>query len=541
MSAELRIVPLGGLGEIGKNMTVLEYEDEIIIIDAGVMFPESDMLGVDTIIPDYNYLMDKKERVLAVLITHGHWDHIGALSHLMKEINVPIYTAPLAARMIRKDLSEKSIGRDVDLITFRPGDTWKIGSFLIEPFRANHSIPDALGFGITTPAGLIVHMGDYNFDQTPVFGRPPDFAKLAELAGRGVLCLLAESTNADKPGWTRSESILPPVYDRIFEEAPGRIMVATFSTLIARVQLVVNTAIRHGRKVAITGRSMRENTKIARELGYLKIPDEVLMDIRDILKLPPEKVVIVATGTQGEQFAVLGRLARGRNRQFDIEEGDTVVFSSHTIPGNEEPVYRVINMLFQRGADVLYEQIEDVHVSGHASQEEMKLLINLVRPQFLVPIHGELRHLKQHAKLARQVGIPGENIAVVENGTPITLSQDGIEIGERIPGGYVFVDGASVGEIDWQVMREREKLAQNGFFFVFVPTDGQGKVDGIPQIITRGFVSAKGEESLLEGAIDVVTRMVNKHPGRAHPAEQSLSHFLFTETGRRPWVQIRIT
>ena len=512
MSSRLRIVPLGGCGEIGKNMTVLEYEDEIIIIDAGVMFPESDMLGVDTIIPDYDYLMDKKDRVLSVLITHGHWDHIGALSHLMKEIDVPIYTAPLAARMIRKDLNEKSIGRDVDLIIFKPGDTWKIGS-----------------------------LSDYNFDQTPVFGRPPDFSKLAELSGRGVMCLLAESTNADKPGWTRSESVLPPVYDKIFDEAPGRIIVATFSTLISRVQLVVDMAIRHGRKVAITGRSMRENTKIARELGYLKIPDHVLLDIRDALKLPPEQVVIVATGTQGEQFAVLGRLARGRNRQFDIEEGDTVVFSSHTIPGNEEPVYRVINMLFQRGADVLYEQIEDVHVSGHASQEEMKLLINLVRPKYLVPIHGELRHLKQHAKLARQVGVPAENIAVVENGTPIALAEDGIEIGERIPGGYVFVDGASVGEIDWQVMREREKLAQNGFFFVFVPTDGQGKVDGIPQIITRGFVSAKGEESLLEGAIDVVARMVNKHPGRAHPAEQSLSHYLFTETGRRPWVQIRMT
>ena len=541
MSNKLRIVPLGGLGEIGKNMTVFEYGNEIIIIDAGVMFPESDMLGVDTIIPDYEYLMDKKDRVLAVLITHGHWDHIGALSHLMKEIDVPIYTAPLAARMIRKDLNEKSIGRDVDLIIFKPGDTWKIGSFLIEPFRANHSIPDALGFGITTPVGLLVHMSDYNFDQTPVFGRSPDFAKLAELAGRGVLCLLAESTNADKPGWTNSESVLPPVYDRIFDEATGRIIVATFSTLIARVQLVVDTAIKHGRKVAITGRSMRENTKIARELGYLKIPDDVLLDIRDILKLPPEEIVIIATGTQGEQFAVLGRLARGRNRQFDIEEGDTVVFSSHTIPGNEEPVYRVINMLFQRGADVLYEQIEDVHVSGHASQEEMKLLINLVRPKYLVPIHGELRHLKQHAKLARQVGIAAENIAVVENGTPITVTEDGLEIGQRIPGGYVFVDGASVGEIDWQVMREREKLAQNGFFFVFVPTDGEGKVDGIPQIITRGFVSAKGEESLLEGAIDVVTRMVNKHPGRAHPAEQSLSHYLFTETGRRPWVQIRMT
>ena len=437
MNSKLRITPLGGLGEIGKNMTAFEYEDEIIVIDAGVMFPENDMLGIDLIIPDYNYLLDKTDKVKAVLVTHGHEDHIGALPHLMRHINAPIYATPLTAGLIEVKLRQAKLLDDVALIAIEADDVLQIGQFQVEPFHVAHSIPDCVGFGITTPVGLVVHTGDYKFDHTPVDNWPPDFAKLAEFSERGVLCLLADSTNADRPGWTPSEKVVEEAFDKLFREAKGRIIVATFASLISRIQQVADMAQRYGRKLAITGRSMRDNTKIARKLGYLDIPEDLLIDIGQIDSFPAHEVAIIATGTQGEPSAVMGRLAMGRHRNLGIQEGDTVVFSAYAIPGNEEMVFRIINRLFQRGADVLYERIAKVHVSGHASQEEMKLLINLVRPKFLVPIHGELRHLKQHKVLAQQVGIPAQNIVVVENGTPLELDQDSLTVGERLPGGQI--------------------------------------------------------------------------------------------------------
>lgn len=544
MKQKLRIVPMGGLGEIGKNMTAIEYNDAIIIIDAGIMFPENDMLGIDTIIPDYKYLLDKTDRILAVLITHGHEDHVGALSHLMRDIDVPIYATPLTIGLIEGKLRQAKILHEVELKTFEAGDVLRIGPFKVEPFHVAHSIPDCVGFGITTPVGLVVHTGDYKFDHTPADGWPPDFAKLAEFSNRGVLALLADSTNADKPGWTPSESIVAEGFDEVFRHAQGRIIIATFASLISRIQQVADTAVRYGRRLAITGRSMRVNTKIARRLGYLNIPDDLLIDIDQVKKMPANQIVIMATGAQGEPSAVLGRLSHGRHRSLSIQEGDTVVFSAHAIPGNEEMVHRTINRLYQRGANVLYDSIANVHVSGHASREEMKLLINMIRPKFLIPVHGELRHLRLHGQIGEELGIPEENIAVVENGTPLEVTRDRLTIEPRMPGGYVFVDGASVGEIGWSVVRDRDKLAQAGFFFAVATTNKKGQMVGKPEIRTRGFVDRQGAEDLYVGAEETIAKAIFNNQGdrakMVKRTEEALGRFLYEETRRRPIVQVII-
>ncbi|MBK8905876.1 MAG: ribonuclease J [Anaerolineaceae bacterium] len=545
MNTKLRIIPLGGCGEIGKNMTVIEYDDEILVIDAGIMFPQNDMLGVDAIIPDYKYLLDRLDNIVAVLITHGHEDHVGALPHVMRDIDAPIYATPLTVGLIDVKMRRSPLKKEVQLITFEAGDTLTLGKyFTVEPFHVAHSIPDCVGFGITTPAGLVVHTGDYKFDHTPADGWPPDYAKLAEFSQRGVLCLLADSTNADRPGWTKSEKEIELAFDKMFRDAPGRIIVASFASLISRIQLVADTAEKYGRYLAITGRSMRDNTKMAMDLGYLTIDEATLIDIGDISSLPPQRVVIMATGSQGEPSAVMGRLARGNHNRLQIEEGDTIVLSAHAIPGNEELVYRTINQMFRRGANVLYENIADVHVSGHASQEEMKLMINLVRPKYLLPIHGELRHLKQHAVMAQELGIPAENIAVIENGTPLELSDDSLQIMPRMRGGYIFVDGESVGEIDWPVLRDREKLAQSGLFFAVISLNGSSQMVGQPEIISRGFIDRRDEEALMEGAKEKIDQMVKQFAGQSQglskKIEDALSRYLFAETGRRPIVQVVI-
>lgn len=542
MNAKLRIVPLGGLGEIGKNMTVIEYEEEILIIDAGIMFPENDMLGIDTIIPDFAYILDKKEKIKAVLVTHGHEDHIGALPHLMDQIDAPIYATPLTAGLIEVKLRQSKGAQRVEIIQLQAGDVLHIGCFTVEPFHVAHSIPDCVGFGITTPVGLIVHTGDYKFDHTPADGWPPDFAKLAEFSSRDVLALLADSTNADRAGWTSSEMVVKAAFDEVFRQAPGRIIIATFASLISRIQQTADLAQKYGRKLAITGRSMRENTKMARRLGYLEIPDDLIIELEDAIHLPKRDVVIMATGSQGEPSAVMGRLARGRHRGLGIEAGDTVVFSAYPIPGNEETVFRTINQLFQRGANVLYERIAPVHVSGHASQEEMKLMINLVRPSFLIPIHGELRHLKQHAELGKQMGIPADHIAVVENGTPLELDGETLEILPRLPGGYVFVDGASVGEIGWPVVRDRERLSQSGIIFVVVSVNSQKQVVGRPDIISRGFVNPNESGALFDGVVEAIGRAVEVYANSAgalnEAVEDALGRYLYAETGRRPLVHV---
>ncbi len=544
MTNALRILPLGGLGEIGKNMTIIEYEDDILIVDAGVMFPENDMLGVDLIIPDYNYLMegDRRSKVRAILITHGHEDHIGALPHLVEDIAAPIYATPLTLGLIENKLREAKNLHEVELVSFRAGEVLQIGPFTVEPFHVAHSIPDCVGFGITTPVGLIVHTGDYKFDHTPIDSWPPDFAKLAEFSQRGVLALLADSTNADRPGWTESETDLLEGFEDVFRKADGRIIVATFASLISRVQIAAAAALKYNRKMAIAGRSMRDAIKIARKLGYLELPDDLIVDLGVAVKMPPSQVVIMVTGSQGEPSAVLGRLARGQHNQLSIQEGDTVIFSAHPIPGNEELIYRTINQLYRRGALVLYDRIAKVHVSGHASREEMKLLINLIRPLFLIPVHGELRHLKLHAEMGKTLGIPQERIAVVENGTPIDLTPYSMTVRDRLPGGYVFVDGAGVGDIGWAEVRDRDRLAQAGYFFAVIRTSDRGEMAGRPKLSTRGFINEKEAEELLKGAEELIAHVVGEAfvAGRKvtdGQVESALSRFLYDETGKRPVIE----
>jgi len=534
----LRILPLGGLGEVGKNMMAYEYGGRLLVVDAGLMFPENDMLGVDYIIPDFNYLRQNAGRVDGILITHGHEDHIGALQHLLAVVPAPVYATPLTRGLIEVKLARHGLSSKAVLHTIQAGETFTVGPFRIETFHVCHSIPDAIGVGITTPAGLVVHTGDYKFDQTPVDNWPTDFAKLAEFSARGVDVLLADSTNSERPGWTPSERVIGPAFDEVLRAAPGRVIVATFASLIARMQQMADAAIRHNRKLAFVGTSMVDNAKIARKMGYLNIPEETTISIEEALHLPDKDVVLMCTGSQGEPSSIIGRLSTGTNRQFDVQSGDTIVLSSHPIPGNEEAVSKTINRLMRRGAEVIYEALSPVHVSGHASSEEMKLLLNLVRPKFFVPIHGELHQLQRHANLARLVGIPSENIQVVENGQVIELAGGKLALGERMPGGYIFVEGESVGEIDQDVMREREQLARSGIVLITVMLDKySSRMLKNPEVITRGFVSPEDAEALVPAIRKKVNDLVN---GGGLDNEKVITDavrsLLYNETRRRPMV-----
>ncbi len=538
-----RIIPLGGLGEVGKNMMAYEYDGRILVIDAGLMFPDNDMLGVDYIIPDFNYLRQNAGRVEGIIITHGHEDHIGAIQHLMAEIQAPVYATPLTRGLIEGKLARNGMANRVNLIKIEAGEKIQIGPFQVETFHVCHSIPDSIGLGITTPAGLIVHTGDYKFDQTPVDNWPTDFAKLAEFSARGVSILLADSTNSERPGWTQSERVIAPAFDEVFRTAPGRIIIATFASLIARMQQVADAAIRHGRKMAFVGMSMVDNAKIARTMGYLKVPDDTVVSIDEALHLKDNDVVLMCTGSQGEPSSIIGRLSAGTNRQFDVKPGDTIILSSHPIPGNEEAINKTINRLLRRGAEVVSEAILPVHVSGHASSEEQKLLLNLVRPKFFVPIHGELHQLRRHANLARQVGIPKENIQVVENGQVIELADGKLTLGERMPGGYIFVEGESVGEIDLDVMREREQLARSGIVLITVPLDKySNRLLKTPEVLTRGFISPDDSDGLITAIQKKVTDLVNNGGlDDEKLISDSVRSLLHNETRRRPMVFVVIT
>jgi ribonuclease J len=540
---KLRIIPLGGLGEVGKNMTVYECGGDMLIVDTGIMFPENDMLGIDYIIPDFDYLLDKADRVVGIVITHGHEDHIGAIQHVLNDIPAPVYATPLTRGLIEAKLARNGAQGRALLNTVEAGQSVQLGAFHIEFFHICHSIPDAVGLGITTPVGLVIHMSDFKFDHTPVDGWPTDFAKLAELSSRGVDLLLSDSTNSERPGWTPSEMVIGPALDNVFATAPGRIIVASFASLISRIQQVADTAVRYERKMAFVGTSMVDNAKIARKLGYLNIPDETLVSIDQALTMDPKKVALMCTGSQGEPSSIIGRLAAGTNRQFDLKPGDTVVLSSHPIPGNEESVSRAINRMMRRGAEVIYDAIAPIHVSGHASQEEQKLLFNLVKPRNFIPIHGELRQLRRHAYLAKQVGVPEENIMIVENGEVVELVDGKLKKGERIPGGYVFVDGQSIGDIDHGVMREREKLARSGIFLIDLNVDKySGRLLGEPEILTRGFLSPDDANELLPEVRKRIMDIVN---GGGMDAEKDIAgavkSFLYNETKRRPMVFVTLS
>ncbi len=540
---KLRIIPLGGLGEVGKNMMAYEYGGDIIVVDAGIMFPDNDMLGVDYIIPDFEYIIKKAGNVRGLIITHGHEDHIGAIQHFIEEINVPIYATPLTRGLIEGKLARNNTQHKAQFKTIQAGESSNIGQFKVEYFHVSHSIPDAVSLAITTPAGLIIHMSDFKFDQTPVDNWPTDFGKLAEFAARGVDLLLSDSTNAERAGWTPSEKIIGPAFDKVFAEAKGRIIVATFASLISRVQQVADAAVKSGRKMAIAGPSMVDNIKVARKLKYLEIPDEVIVPIEQALNMQDHKVVIMCTGSQGEPSSIVGRLSAGTNRQFDLKPNDTVVLSSHPIPGNEEAVSKTINRILRRGAKVIDDRIAPIHVSGHAAQEEQKLLINLVHPKHFMPIHGELRMLKRHAQLAQEVGIEEDNITVVENGQVVELVGKKVMLGERIPGGYVFVDGESIGDIDHDIMKERSQLARNGILLIDISLDKHsGRLLHEPEILTRGFVSPDEAETLLPEVRKRVMKAVN---GGGFSNEKDLINiirsYLHQETKRRPMVLVTLS
>jgi len=539
---KLRIIPLGGLGEVGKNMMAYEYGKNIMVVDTGIMFPENDMLGIDYIIPDFQYLLEKRDWVRGIVITHGHEDHIGAIQHVVEEIDAPIYATPLTIGLLENKLSRGGAIHKAQLNTIQAGESVQIGPFGVEFFHVCHSIPDGVGLGITTPVGLVVHSGDYKFDHTPVDNWPTDYSMLAEFQQRGVLALLADSTNATRPGWTPSERVIDTGLREVFRTAPGRIIIASFASLISRMQQVGNAALEHKRKLAFVGASMVENARIARKLGYLDLPEDLIIPIDQALNMPAMRVVIMSTGTQGEPTSIMGRLSTGTNRHFDLVEGDTVVLSSHPIPGNEESVYRTINRLFRRGANVIYEAIAPVHVSGHASSEEMKLLLHLVKPKYFIPIHGELHHLYQHAKIARQVGIPEDNICVIENGQVVEFLDDQMELAERVPGGYVFVDGAGVGDIGPSIVSEREALSRDGFVMVNVTVDRQSyRMLKEPEIVTRGFVYGKNGEDLFESARKLVNDAIMSGDGIVQSdLEQTLKSFLYNKTRRRPMVFVML-
>ena len=550
MTNTLRLIPLGGLGEIGKNMLLFELGRDIIVVDAGIMFPEHDMWGIDVVIPDFGYLRDKADRVRGIVITHGHEDHVGALPYLLGDVlpvATPIYATPLAAGLIEAKLSEFSALGKPTIRRFKAGEGFRVGAFEVEFLAITHSIPDGVGLAIRTSVGTVIHTGDFKFDYTPVRGGGPGFSRLGQLGSQGVLALLSDSTGAERAGYTPSEALIAPTFDAIFREAPGRIIVATFASLLSRVQQVIDAAQRHNRVVALAGYSMLKTAEIARQLGHLQAPAGALVDLTEALKLPDASVAIVTTGSQGQPEAALARMAEGTHRQIEVKPGDAIVLSSTPITGNEEEVARVINKLFARGANVIYPPLANVHVSGHASQEEQKLMLALTKPRFFVPVHGELRHLHAHGRLARQMGIPAENIFILENGAVLELTRDSAQVVERTPSGNVFVDGSGVGDIGPAVMREREVLARDGFVLAVAPVSAAtGEISGKPELVSRGLVYLPESGDLMTRAAERVWSALAgagrlKRQALIERTQEALGRFFFEETKRKPMVVVVVT
>lgn len=539
----LKIVPLGGVGQIGKNMMVLEYAGQLLIVDCGLMFPESDMPGIDIVIPDMAYVYERRDRVRAIIVTHGHEDHIGGLPYLLQQVDAPLYATRLTRGLIEVKLREHGLLSRVTLHTVSPDDRearLDLDPFTVEFFRVCHSVPDGVGLAITTPVGLVVHTADFKFDQTPVDGRLTDFAKLAQLGERGVHVLLSDSTNAETEGLTPSERVVGETFDRIFSRASGRIIVATFASNISRVQQVIDAARKYGRRVGIVGRSMVNNARMAAELGYLDISRDEMLTAQQMNSLPPDQVAIACTGSQGEPTSALVRMAMGEHRQINVRPGDTVIVSATPIPGNEEFVNRTVNNLFRAGAQVYYHELAQVHVSGHASREEHKLLLNMLHPRFFVPIHGEYRHLVLHARMAEEVGIPPEDIFIIESGQVLEFGADWGRINGQVTEGHVLVDGLGVGDVGSVVLRDRHLLSRDGFVVVVLAVDADnGQVLEGPHIITRGFVYIRESEALItEASQRILDALQHGGPRSALGAKikDSLAEFLYGETKRRPMI-----
>ena len=540
----LKITPLGGLGEIGKNMMVVEYKEDIIVIDCGLMFPNEEMMGIDLVIPDISYLLERRDKVRGIVITHAHEDHIGALPYVLPQINVPIFCTRLAKGLISVKLKERKALAQAKLNVIPPGGQFTLGNLRVEFFSVCHSIPDAVGLIIQTPVGTMVHSGDFKLDHTPVYGEPTDLSRLAQVGAQGVLLLTSDSTYAELPGYTPSERVVGEALNQIMTRAPGRVIITTFASLISRIQQVIDAAASHQRKVFVIGRSMIDNVRMSQELGYLKAPEGTLARIDELRNFPNDRIVIITTGSQGEPTSGLVRIANRDHRQVNIVHGDTVVLSASPIPGNESLIYRTIDSLFKQGAEVFYGNATQAHVHGHGSQEELKLLINVVKPKFFMPVHGEYRHLTLHAKLARSVGLPKENTFVLEDGDVLELAPNWGKVTGKVPSGNVYVDGLSVGDVGGIVLRNRRMLSRDGIVVVIIAVNKQtGRLVGRPDIVSRGFVDINESKDMIEESRDLVAKILDH--GHGHTAEwgfadskvrDALNRFYYERTKRRPMI-----
>ena len=540
----LKVVPLGGVGEIGKNMWVVEFEDDIIVIDSGLMFPDDEMHGIDLVIPDISYLVENREKVRGIVITHGHEDHTGALPYVLPQLKVPIYATKLTHGLISVKLKEHRLQGVVEQVVVQPGEAVQLGALDVEFVHVAHSIPDAALLAIHSPVGTLVHTGDFKFDQSPLDGKITDFARLAELGNEGVLALISDCTRVEQPGFTPSERLVTETFDHLFSKAEARVVVTTFASNISRVQQAIEVGHRHGRKSAVVGRSMESNVAIARELGYLQIPEGALIRVDELNKLPPEQTLFLTTGSQGEPTSVLSRIANREHKQIQLAPGDTVIISATPVPGNEEAVARTINNLFRQGVDVIYGPGAMVHVSGHASREELRLMINLLHPEFCVPGHGEYRHMVLYKRLAQECGIPQGNVLMSELGSVMAFSPGFGKIVDRVTAGDVLVDGVTVGEVGEVVLRDRRLLAQDGVLIVACTVDRQsGRIVAGPDVVSRGFVYAHNSEELLDAAKEKAAEAIGvdgvslAEPGfMESKIKEAVGKFLYEQTRRRPMI-----
>ena len=551
MTSKLRIIPLGGLGEIGKNMTVIEFGNDLLLIDCGMGFPDEDMYGIDVVLPDITYLRNNASRIRGLIITHGHEDHIGAVPYVLKELDVPIYTTPLTAALIELKLEEHDLLYNTQIFTKKAGSVFRIGCFSIEFIRVNHSIPDAVALAIKTPVGTIVHTGDFKIDLTPIFGGMIDLVRFGELGNEGVLALMSDSTNVETPGHSASERKVGESFDKLFQNCDKRIIITTFASNVHRLQQIINVAAKYHRKVAVTGRSMENVLRTAMVLGYMEVPEGVLMDLEQIKSQPKNRTVIISTGSQGEAMSALYRMAFAEHKQIQIDSGDRVIISASAIPGNENTISRVIDELFHKGAEVIYDRHTDLHVSGHACQEEQKMILALVKPKYFIPVHGEHRMLVKHAELGRMMGVASKNVIIAENGKVIEFTKKGVLCEDSVPAGAVLVDGSGgIGEVGSVVMRDRHRLAEDGMIVIVMTYSSYDhKLLAVPEILTRGFIYVKDSEDVIEEMSRVVMETVENCDSQEitewnsikTKVKSNLSGFLYKTTRRSPMILPVIT